>query len=246
MRIKIPQIVHNNQKFENSFDKADSKAQHNHSQSSQAGMDYSDSQYQQNTSTSSRKFIKTSSQKLKSKRLYVTLDKQNNSIHKIDKKLIIPIRNNSKESAHNFVCKECRLEQSRSKFNSPRGSPQKVQQPKVDIQNVKDIFLDTDDESRDSFDMNQVVSFNMERRYAATLKSCSDLNKVKVRMLQLQEKLSQRTSDMLNSPEVQELIGMYKSHQLGLKSEFEQKIKDLNQDQGIKDIGRLHFKLFYL
>lgn len=232
IKIKIPQ-------FNGGQD--ESKPSHHQSwQASQAGMDYSDIQYTR-PETSSRKFVKTNSQKLKSKRLYISVDKQNNSIQKIDKKLIIPLKSGSKDSNRSLVWREWHETKSRSQFNSPRLSIQPSAQPqpppvKIDITNVKDIFLDTDDESRDSFDMNQVVSFNMERRYVTTLKAWSDLNKIKYKMMDLQQKLQEKTNQALNSENVQQLLQMYKVQQLGLKSEFEQKIKDLEDDKGIKDI----------
>lgn len=151
--------------------------------------------------------------------------------------MIIPIRSSSRESNKSYVWKDCRQSKSRSQFNSPRAPtahPPAI--TKVQIHNVKDIFLDTDDESRDSFDMNRVVSFNMERRYVSTLKACSDLNKIKQRMVELQTKLQERTNQTLNNSNVQQLIQMYKVRQLGIKSEFEQKINDLEQNKGIKDM----------
>ena len=75
IKIKIPNF---------SVQTDDTKSGHQSSQGLQSGMDYSDYQYSR-PETSSRKFVKTNSQKLKSKRLYVSIDKQNNSIQKIDK-----------------------------------------------------------------------------------------------------------------------------------------------------------------
>ena len=55
-------------------------------------------------------------------------------------------------------------------------------------------------------------------------------------MVELQTKLQERTNQTLNNSNVQQLIQMYKVRQLGIKSEFEQKINDLEQNKGIKDM----------
>jgi hypothetical protein len=105
-----------------------------------------------------------------------------------------------------------------------------------EVRKSKDIFLDTDDDSRDSFDMNQVVSFNMERRYAATMKQCSDLTKLQNRFNELQLKLAERTNNLLNSEPVLKLIKTYKVQQMGVKSEYDIKEETLIQDKCVKDL----------
>ena len=57
--------------------------------------------------------------------------------------------------------------------------------------------------------MNKVISFEMERKYVATMKACSDLNRLKQVMGELQNRLSQRTEQFLNSDSVQKIIMMY-------------------------------------
>ena len=57
-------------------------------------------------------------------------------------------------------------------MNKHKNTEKILADPNQDILlNEKDIFLDTDDESRDSLDMNLVVSFEMERKYAMTMES---------------------------------------------------------------------------
>jgi hypothetical protein len=131
-----------------------------------------------------------------------------------------------------MICKECHQRKPKSEFNSPRET--KEIWPDRSQKN-KDIFLDTDDESKDSFDMNQVISFNLERRYAATMKQCSDLTKLQNQLVELQIKLSKRTNSLLSSDSIQALIKTYKVQQMGLKSEYDKKKDDLQADSGIKD-----------
>ena len=84
--------------------------------------------------------------------------------------------------------------------------------------------------------MNQVVSFNMERRYAATMKQCSDLTRLQNKFNSLQKQLSNRTNSILNSESIQKLITTYKVQQLAIKSEYDKKRDDLKQDTGVKDM----------
>jgi hypothetical protein len=84
--------------------------------------------------------------------------------------------------------------------------------------------------------MNQVVSFNMERKYAAVMKQCSDLTKTQNRFNELQGKLDERNKHLLNSEAVQKLIQFYNIQELGVKSEYDNKTETLRQDKGVKDL----------
>ena len=104
-------------------------------------------------------------------------------------------------------------------------------------ENKKDIFLDTDDESQQSVDLNEVVSFNMERKYANTMESCSKLSKLKEMFLNLKTKLSNRTHECLNNDEIQQILKFYKVEQMGLKSQYDKKKEILEKESQTKALA---------
>ena len=83
--------------------------------------------------------------------------------------------------------------------------------------------------------MNKVTSIEMERKYVATMRVWSDLNRLKHVMADLQARLSTRTEQFLNSDSVQKIIMMYKVQQMGLKSEYDKKQEGLKSDKGVKE-----------
>lgn len=158
------------------------------------------------------------------------MDKPNSSIQKLDGKMIISLNTFIHQK---IIWNECLKRKLKNEFVTLRDESEICTK---DLRKSKDIFLDTDDESRDSFDMNQVTSFNLERRYAATMKQCSDLAKLQNKMVDLQLKLSQRTNELLSSNSFQALIKTYKVQQMGLKSEYDVKKEVLQADTGVKDV----------
>lgn len=62
------------------------------------------------------------------------------------------------------------------------------------------------------------------------------MTKLQNKLNSLQAQLSERTNRVLSSDSVQRICQEYKVQQMGLKSQYDKKKDDLQQDNGIKDI----------
>lgn len=83
--------------------------------------------------------------------------------------------------------------------------------------------------------MNQVMSFDIERKYASTMKSCSDLTQLQNKINEMANQLAYRTTKFLNSESVQKILQTHKIQQLGIKSKQDTKKDSLSQEIGVKD-----------
>jgi len=137
----------------------------------------------------------------------------------------------NQEFSNNIFWKECKKIQHKSEFKNSN------EERKCN----KDIFLNTDEESLQSLDMNEVVSFNMERKYANVMEKCSQLNILKDKLKNLQTKLSKRTTALLSGEVVQQQLKFYKIERMGLKSKYDKKKDELQQQSNMK--GAALFKI---
>lgn len=70
---------------------------------------------------------------------------------------------------------------------------------------------------------------SIEAQYIETIKSLDSLDQMKVKFKECKDKLSIKTQNFLELPHIKNIIKKFKVQQLGIKSKYDNKMKELNE-----------------